>query len=110
MEFVRNKRDSNVFQGLDWLDGFSSCISADGCIVDSYQDLITPCAGVCPLLKRDAASGVFNYVSGEDSLFTRKVNISSVSSDEIEVKVELSWPEIFSSPVFTLQVQLLRWH
>ena len=110
MEFVRNKRDSNVFAGLDWLDGFGPCLSLEGCVIDSYAGTVSACGGACPVIRHDPASGLYNYALGDDQVFTRKTRIISITSDEIKVTSELSWLEIFSNHSFTLEEHLFKWH
>lgn len=115
MEAVRNKRDTNIFQGSNWLSDIQNCTSAPGCYLDisqapPYAYTIQTCPAVCPTLKRNSSTGLFNTASGEDTPFTRKVTVTSLSADEIKVKVEISWLEKISTRSFSLETHLFKWH
>ncbi|MBI2609848.1 hypothetical protein HYW53_01585 [Candidatus Giovannonibacteria bacterium] len=127
-EFIRNKRDTNTFQGVDWMTGISNlCAPPDGCYVDSYgnegssyQGIITSCtSGNCPEIKWDASSGLYGYSSGENSGFKRKVVVTNIADhtsppdglfDEVKVEVTISWTEFLQTPSFTVQTNLFKWH
>ena len=115
MEIVRNKRDSNIFQGSDWLFGLTSCAEPESCFVDipqipPYDYDIESCAPACPALKRNPDTGLFNVQTGEDMGFIRKITITYLASDEIKVQVEISWKEKNSISSFVLETYLFRWH
>lgn len=111
MEFVINKRDSNIFAGAgNWLEGLANCQSANGCFVDVTNNSVRTCSANCPFLKRNTSSGLYNYVSGSDTIFRRKVTLESVSSnsDERKVKVSVSWAERFGNRSFTLEHNIFK--
>ncbi|MDP3784959.1 MAG: hypothetical protein Q8R12_02680 [bacterium] len=115
MEVARNKRDSNIFQGVDWLSGFSSCLEPGFCFLDMsqispYDYEIGSCAPDCPALKRNPANGLFNVGTGEETGFVRKITMASLASGEVRVRVEVSWKEKNSTPSFVLETYLFRWH
>ncbi len=115
MEAARNKRDSNIFQGTDWLSGFAACVAPGSCFLDMiqvppYDYDMAPCAPACPSLKRNPATGLFNAQTGEETHFIRKLTVTSLTADEVKVRVEISWQEKNSNPSFVLETYLLRWH
>jgi len=106
IEIIRNIRDSNwLEQGFasstPWNDGLTNC--SNGCEI-SYEDSL-PVAYQDRYLKVDS-NGFYNYTSGQDSKFKRKITINS-ESESMDVKVE-----IFTSnqePFFTSNVKLYDW-
>ena len=98
IEFVRSVRDNNYlytlktgnarswFYGLDATGG-TNCITAD-CVVDPTQG--TASRTIAPLSL--STSGLYNQSgSGSQSIFTRRVRLSSVSATEMLVTVTVSW-------------------
>lgn len=115
LEIVKNKRDENIFQGADWLAGLSSCSSSSGCYADfavssPYGYSLGPCSASCPVLRRDPVSGLFNVFFGEESVFTRKVTIDNLTSNEVKVRVEITWKEKFTARSFVLETNIFNWH
>lgn len=109
MEYVRSKRDNNSIPGANWLNGLNSCQNANGCIVDVQNDYIQGCSGTCPKIKYDSASGFYNQVSGSDTLFIRKVQLSRVSDYEEKISVTMSWQERFGPSSMTLEENIFDW-
>ena len=112
IEFVRNKRDTNLINGGNWLFGLEDCEELTGCYIDVTQDSsndIRACISTCPVLKRDSITGLFNYQNGLETSFLRKVTVNSLSVDEAKVTVEISWNERTSSRDFTLETYLFKW-
>lgn len=97
VEYVRNRRDTNVLSGQGWLSnlsGESYCGGSGGCIIDVPSDEIVACTGVCKVLQYDPVTGVYGYQSGTEteSPFTRSITITEVVADqEAEVASTVSW-------------------
>ncbi len=111
MEFVINKRDSNIFAGAgNWLEGLTNCQSANGCFVDVTNNSVQRCSANCPFLKRNSSSGLYNYASGPDTIFRRRTVLENVGSnqDERKVKVSVSWAERFGNRSFTLEHNIFK--
>ena len=106
LELVSNKRDTNWLKQIAWDDGLTDCNS--GCEID-YDDLYFSFPYADKYLKIDS-NGFYNYENGNDSRFKRKIIITGVSSDELEIKVEVMWSRL-SSSVETLEVEehLYNW-
>jgi len=98
IEITHNLRDTNSIQitngatstwkyGIADLNGDGADDCSAGCEVD-YND--TALAQADRFLKIDTA-GYYNYEGGNDTSFKRKVKVTSVGGDKIDVKVEVSW-------------------
>ncbi len=93
MELVSNIRDTNwLNQGVDWDNGLTNCIS--GCEIDYNDSIFSPYAS--KYLKIDS-NGFYNYENGDDSRFKRKITITSIGSDGLKIKVEVTWLKLGSS-------------
>jgi len=107
IELVSNTRDTNwLNQGADWNDGLiPNCIS--GCEID-YDDL-----GFSAYQDRYLqinSDGFYNYGDGDDSRFKRKITITEVTPDELEIKVEVMWSKLGSSvETLTAEEHLYNW-
>ena len=85
LEVVRNIRDNNWLQELPWNSGL-----ADGDYQTSYDStVLSPYSGN-PLLF-DGGSGLYNYSSGANTLYVRKISISNLSVYEIRVVSTVTW-------------------
>ena len=107
IEIVRNIRDSNFLKihkegEGNWDDGLTGCLG--GCEAD-YNDLALISAD--RYLKIDA--GFYNYNSGLDTPFKRKITITPDGSDILKVSVEVSWQERGRAHQVTAQENLYQW-
>ncbi|MBL7045237.1 MAG: prepilin-type N-terminal cleavage/methylation domain-containing protein, partial [Parcubacteria group bacterium] len=74
VEFIRNQRDENNIKGGNWLAGLNVCSNGSACTIDVQNNNIKNCPGdVCDVLKYDDNTNFYNYSTGDDSIFTRKV-------------------------------------
>ena len=105
VEFIRNKRDSNILSGSGWLSGLGGC--EGGCYLDAPNGVISACAGgVCPKLKFNPATNLYGHGLGADSIFTRKLTITQSASYEVKLSSEISWPQGGISRNFVLEERL----
>lgn len=109
-EYASNQRLNNTLQGGDWLNGFDACRTNDGCYVDAVNNSISPCSGgSCPKIRFDPGTG-YNYQSGNETVFQRKVKIETVdAAREIKLKVEMSWREREQTRSFIIEDRLFNW-
>lgn len=119
VEYVRHVRDTNSLAGRTWLAGLDGsanpdappqgapdCVSADGsarCYFDSLANPVTStfniasCAAVCPVLQYNTTSKTYNYVSGNPTIFTRTVSITSPNAgavNEAVLRVTVQWSDV----------------
>ena len=100
MEIVRNIRDTNWLEEVAWDAGL-----ADGDWRIQYnKDYLFSL--VDEFLKRDI-NGFYNYDSGEETKFKRKITLSHFATTTLNVKVEVSWPGSYSP--FQVEENLYNW-
>jgi type II secretory pathway pseudopilin PulG len=85
IEVVRAIRDENWINGRAWNEGL---------VPGDYQvqfdsTVLAPFSG--NPLRFDPATGRYQYVSGENTEFVRRIIISNISADEIRVISRVSW-------------------
>jgi len=124
VEVVKNIRDENRLENRDnpnnlisWSSRITdlSCKENDlPCGVDIINNSVIKCADFddgCRL-KREA-NGIFNHSSsGDDTRFTRTVEIESVggTDDEIKVTVTVSWPQALNqNKNFVMTEHIFNW-
>lgn len=106
VEVVRSVRDANWFAARPFDDGLSSC--ASGCLVQwDSQELQQ--IGTNPPLKLDAATGLYQYSTGEDSLFSRAITVTKISDIELSVTSKITWHERTSDKEFSVEYHLFDW-
>lgn len=112
IEIVRNVRDNNTLQGApSWLSGLSACTSGGVCRIDP-TDLVTPassCVGTCPIFRVNSA-GIYQYSSGENTVFSRDVTINEIVTDrEAIITVTVYWTSRGGQKNFTITDHLFNW-
>lgn len=60
-------------------------------------------------IRMDGTSGIFSYDSGNDTVFKRKISITTISVAEKMVVVTVSWNQKTSSKVVTAEEHLFNW-
>ncbi len=105
MEIVRSIRDSNWLEGVAWNSGLDDCSS--GCRVQYNRDVLLSLSGN-PALKVDS-NGFYQYDSGTDTFFHRKITISDISANEIKVISEVTWSERARSFSVSAENKLYDW-
>ena len=119
VEITRNIRDTNLLKihkgvGGSWDDGLinpdgmgvNECDSANGgCAADytqaalvSFQDRV---------LKLN--SGLYNYTTGTNTLFKRKITVTQPSPEVLEVSVQVTWVERTRSHDLKAATKLYNW-
>jgi prepilin-type N-terminal cleavage/methylation domain-containing protein len=111
LEIVRNIRDSNWIKqnkglNISWDDNLRvgeqqqpSQASYSDQTLSSYQ-------GINLKLNND---GFYNYNSGTDTKFKRKITISESNDDTLQVSVEVSWQEKGKNYSLTVYENLYNW-
>ena len=103
IEYIRNIRDENSINGLNWLAGFAQlstepCYPGKTCNIDAVFDVIKNCSGTCPNLAQNNIStsayyGMFstNIPPWASSNFRREVRVSVFSADQAQINVTVTW-------------------
>lgn len=88
VEVVRNIRDRDWFLG----NAFGVSIPNGNYRVQWNSQSLTVLGNDPGYLKRDGVSGIFSYDTGNDTIFRRAINISTITADvEKKVVVTVSW-------------------
>jgi prepilin-type N-terminal cleavage/methylation domain-containing protein len=121
VEYVRFKRDSTCLSGgspcANWLSTLSAC-TGGSCYLDSTENspASTPqsCSATCPALKYDTTNNRFTYASPGSgvvaTIYTRTVSITTISSDEAKLTVEVKWNDTGGNPrTVTVNENIFNW-
>jgi Tfp pilus assembly protein PilV len=116
VELIRNKRDTLVISSSTAQVGWNSfstttsstCNGTTGCYVDDSNTLVA-CGSTCPTLKYDSTNGKYNYTTGVDSGYTRKITTTLISADERKITSLVSWPQGLGSSSVTFSENLFNW-
>lgn len=106
LEVVRNLRDKDRHSGAAF---GTSLANGDYRVEWSSQSLLS---FQDVFLKKDA-SGFYNYVSGQDTIFKRKITIEDSAQNppmvEKTAKVEISWTEKSGPKTIQAELRLFNW-
>jgi Tfp pilus assembly protein PilV len=129
IEYIRNMRDTFVLYSSDAQNGWNnfysnltahSCQAANGCYfnADNLFSLTPPmpmtkitllaCSSSCPDILYDDTTGKYGY-AGADSGFSRKIQISQISADEIKVSSIIYWTQGSGNYNITFSEDLFNW-
>ena len=113
IEVVRAVRDANWFTsgGVPFDRFLVDCGGPTTCIWRVEWSTSGPLLPLSsnPVLKIDS-SGLYNYTSGTDTLFSRKITITKPAPGvELVVLVEVSWPERNRTQIVTAESHLYNW-
>ena len=87
MEVVRNIRDRDWFLG----NAFGASIP-DGAYRVQWNSQALLALAPDPHLKKDGVNGMFSYDTGNDTIFNRTVNISTIAANvEKKIVITVSW-------------------
>ena len=135
MEYVRNVRDTYVLYSANSQAGWTafnskltvasaSCQLPSGCFIDdtgvSYSDQTSPIADLafwaCPspscalsVLLYNSATGRYNYSTGTDSGYKRKIKITQISANETIFFSIVSWTQGSGAYSITFSESLFNW-
>src|SRR3989344_3038752 len=103
IEVVKNMLDANFLSGSGaWNAGLTSCgSSGSGCRVQ-YDSASVTTSTPSALLKYDAASKLYGYSSGVDTIFRRVVTIDGIPSGmptQLKVVSTVSWIDRNAAPL-----------
>jgi len=111
IEIVRNIKDTNWLDPADppWNNG----LGAGDWEADYNDSSLTVCPGSCDfsnLRFLKINGGFYNYSSGTDSKFKRKITITPEGADKLKVYVEILWQEKGQDRNITVQENLYDWY
>ena len=101
VEIIRNIRDENQLKALVFSSGLINC--SEGCEIDYYDSLLT--SYNARFLKIDT-DGFYNYQSGEDTKFKRKITIVQ-GANVLDINVEIIRAE--EDSFFQVKEKLYDW-
>ena len=108
IEIAKNIRDSNLLkirqglEGVNWDSGLTGC--ASGCEADFNDPALSPNDRYLKI-----GNGFYNYDSGQDVIFKRKMTITPEGVDILKVLVEVSWQERGRTHKVKAQANLYKW-
>lgn len=109
IELVKNIRFSNRIKNRPWMQRLGPCNSTNGCFIDAKDLDVGECSLNCTPFKFDNSLNLYNYDSGNDSIFRRIIKISNITGDEIKVQSSVKWSDKFGNHDFTLSTSMLDW-
>lgn len=108
IEYFRNMRDTSMYYTEDknvaWANFVikmknSGCDSVNGCYFVNEIEFLSEmpimninmdvCGEECPVLLYDGDS--YNYISGTQTSFSRKINFREFAADQAQISSEVSW-------------------
>lgn len=110
VEYVRAVRDQNYLAGNAWLFGLDACVDA-ACAVDFPNFTHESCSGVCPALLLGEDTDLFTLEEGTPTIYRRTLVIEPIpgSSEEVRVRVGVSWQSAGIDRSFEIYDQLFDW-
>lgn len=112
VEYVRAVRDQNYLAGASWLTGIENCLDTE-CVIDFPNFTHELCSGPsgCAPVRVGDTTGLFNQTSGTVTPYTRVLRIQTVpgTSDEVTVRVSVSWQSGRLERQFEIHEQLFNW-
>lgn len=126
LEYIRNKRDTNGIQHVNnlgsgstfpWMSGIANlstdpCYPGNVCYVDVPNNTMTRCTSnalSCPALLYNSNMGVYEYVTGNATVYKRSVSIVLQSATEATVTVSVAWTAQGVSKTYTQTLVLRNW-
>jgi prepilin-type N-terminal cleavage/methylation domain-containing protein len=90
-EITRAMRDANWFASVPFQTGLDVCSA--GCAVQFDSTVPITGALVASPLRLDPVTGLYQYSTGNPTLFTRSVTVTAVSPQELRVVSLVTWRE-----------------
>lgn len=120
IEVVRNFRDENWLKDCDWRTG-GSCgsgqagidLNVDGDYRVQYNGTSLIAYAVTPLQLNSSGyygyNGQFSFSGGQDTVFKRKISISTISVNQIKVVATIDWAERGGTRSMVIEDRLYNW-
>ena len=101
IEIVRDIRKSNI----EWDDWYSTIVDNNYRVQYNSTDLIS--YSETPL--KINSSNLYQYDSGDNSRFYRKITLTTISADEVKIIVKVEWQTKGNSHELTAENRLWNW-
>jgi len=109
IELVRWYRDNialakqNGLTPANWIP--TVCTTADGCFMSTVDAPAQCPTGTCPIMKQSQATNRYQYLTGNDTRFTRTIKITEIDADmSARVEVDVTWKSSPLGPTRTASV------
>lgn len=132
IEYMRNIRDTYVLYSEDGSIGWdvfktklisspAKCHLDNGCYFDdqdlNYNNQVQPITGIymiecgvtCASLLYDSDTGKYNYITGDNSGFIRKIQVDLISGNELKISSTVFWTQGSGTYQMTFSENLFRW-
>lgn len=109
IEIVKNIRDNNWLKGVAW----DTDLGLGNWEIQYDSQSLIPCGDPCDysgnlrLLK--IGNGFYNYPSGANSKFKRKITISDKTANKFKISIQIFWDEQGQSRNFELSEYVTNW-
>jgi len=110
VEYVRAVRDQNYLTQSAWLTGVEDCIDTE-CTINFPDFTHAVCSGTCSPVLVNSTTQLFGDDSGDQTIYTRSMRIETIpdTTNEVIIRVVVSWNSSGISRRFTITEQLLNW-
>lgn len=108
VEVTRNLRDADWFTGRAFGAFGGVAVKPDGTYLIQW-DSQSLASFSDVFLKKDPASGLYNYTGGNPTIFKRTVRISTASAIEKIVTVSVTWPSRSGAKSVNAEEHLFNW-
>ena len=106
LEIVKNIRDNNWLQYRRTTDDWLTGLGAGNWRVQYNTESLLAYSSVP--LKLDS-SGFYQYSSGSNAPFYRRINIQNINEDQIKVVAEVTWTENGRSQLISSEARYYNW-
>jgi hypothetical protein len=103
IEIVKNIRDTNFLQNNPWLSGIGTGDKEADYQSSNLSNFLNN------YLKKNN-QGFFQYSDGENTIFKRKITISQIDPNKVQVRVEITWSEKGVQKNFTIVDEISNWY
>lgn len=120
VEYIRNKRDSNILNNMNWLNELADCMSGATCRIDAVNNSIANCSGdvggICKVfnkLKDTNNLTTYRYDTPPDyvvTTFRRTVSVSEpIVNQEAVITVTMNWQTGIVLRSFVITERIFNW-
>lgn len=122
IELIKNKRDSNILENRNWLDGLNTCVT--GCTIEASDLSVQPCLDI-----EDVCAAIYKNDSGNVKIFSHtgplenktsfkritNIEVSGTNNNEYDIEVTIKWStgSLYGSgsidKTFTIHSRIFNW-